>query len=1241
MPQLNFPAPGATNAVQHLTSFGVFDIAPTYTYRYTNLFSWSEDLTQNTWIRQTGNTIFTADFDNINHYIYDNEPISPTGLTVFRNNDNSFNITVSANSTSFGQRITVLPNTTYTLSFYAKSGTAGNVFYRVVDNTISANIIQSTNYAANITANTFTRINATFTTGPVCTSATLFLIDNTIGSDFGSVNVYWPQIESGSSATDYNSTQTVSYASLGLSLLSPNNVTVSGSLTDYVDLNYDFAPIIYILGVNTVTYNTSVYYTDDLDLFTTNIQSSSTKILYIPEQPLPPFSTGENIRLTDSASGITKLYTVANCTSRTITINTDDFISEKLVVLARTFSPVYSQDKIINDARLRPFAGNASSPRDNYYISTYFGIPYRAQQILGTDKVNFSLVDSRPRDNNFTRPLTQSFVTFATRNQISVRGFNEARIFSGTIRNSFPVRGTRALGDLTIGTFRGSSVYPLREANPSRNLLQVFLNRDKTLPLKPDISWITTNPMGFSVRAIFKQEREVFDRSLITRAVVNLETKLRAHPVNLSLLSRIEASKFTRLVATQESFLAPLPKINVILPRFFRAPVDRRELSFILSTRVVSKVHDVNVQQALPTLGQINKDSFKLLPADRINRFHKTDSFTYRLKPEYFVGLSTEALLDNINYLEKRLITNFITLSVELLRDNVDRIESNTVTVTRNNISNVTTLTSKTGYTPAERYLIDILKPIYRTQFVNTNSGLDVASLNLEANLRTRAVVIPVVRSNVYAALDSNFKVNTLQKRIFSLRTDSIVSLRNTARLGRLAMANVTMAISSHIEKDYYKVIPLRTIPRVVGLTSDFRLARVNRAFINYKFSNFDGNQLKPALAIPRIRVGTTTDNLRSTATLTLFRNYLIPAKYWFVVNDTPLKQSFGGLRKYINEGIAQPPMKVIGQSNLGDNAAEAYIDDGDIFRTGLKFTPIVSPSTVTANDIVPFRILGGPTAAVNAGNNVTVTVRKKADTADFYAPGYTAETWIDIGNVTLDANGSFIDSSVTWSNIGVATFEVTFPYGSYVVAGANIYQNRLTQSITVTSLTSQTQELSLPTTQTITVDPVVRVESPAVYFDGYQDFIESTSTAMLGLGSTPVTIEMMIRPMASSPLQVITSFWSNNFNNFTDKIDIYLNSQLQVCLGRVYPISLDFFSPVKGAYEQILLCRTNNSLTTSAITHLAVVVQNNSVNIYFNGVQQTIVGSNAVMLPIGNAQFRIGYAGAPVPTFTQFTGNV
>ena len=163
--------------------------------------------------------------------------------------------------------------------------------------------------------------------------------------------------------------------------------------------------------------------------------------------------------------------------------------------------------------------------------------------------------------------------------------------------------------------------------------------------------------------------------------------------------------------------------------------------------------------------------------------------------------------------------------------------------------------------------------------------------------------------------------------------------------------------------------------------------------------------------------------------------------------------------------------------------------------------------------------------------------------------------------------------------------------------------------------------------TQTLTINPVVKLESPAVYFDGYRDYVETNATNMLAFGPT-ATIEMMIRPMASTSLQVISSFWNNAVNYYNDKIDIYLNASLQVCVGIVYPILNT------TASEYLQYCRTEKSLSTSVMNHLAIVANDNTIYVYINGEQQRMIGATTISgLGVVN-QMRIAYAGDVSPVW-------
>ena len=119
-------------------------------------------------------------------------------------------------------------------------------------------------------------------------------------------------------------------------------------------------------------------------------------------------------------------------------------------------------------------------------------------------------------------------------------------------------------------------------------------------------------------------------------------------------------------------------------------------------------------------------------------------------------------------------------------------------------------------------------------------------------------------------------------------------------------------------------------------------------------------------------------------------------------------------------------------------------------------FNPKISPTRIQRGTPAPVNVLGGPPASFNNRTPVTISVRKRANTNDFWFAGYVANTWISTTGVlgastsiALDVDGNLITSPVIWQNSGVATFEVTFPIRSeWTYLNGNV----ITQDIVVGS---------------------------------------------------------------------------------------------------------------------------------------------------------------------------------------------
>ena len=102
-------------------------------------------------------------------------------------------ITINSSAHALLQVVTVLPSTTYTLSFYAKNIDADDAGYSIYDRTLSTNIIPSTSYISQLNTSTYTRVSVSFTTSPTTTGLNVFLMRDT-GST-GSLLMWGVQLE--------------------------------------------------------------------------------------------------------------------------------------------------------------------------------------------------------------------------------------------------------------------------------------------------------------------------------------------------------------------------------------------------------------------------------------------------------------------------------------------------------------------------------------------------------------------------------------------------------------------------------------------------------------------------------------------------------------------------------------------------------------------------------------------------------------------------------------------------------------------------------------------------------------------------------------------------------------------------------------------------------------------------------------------------------------------------------------
>lgn len=178
--------------------------------------------------------------------------------------------------------------------------------------------------------------------------------------------------------------------------------------------------------------------------------------------------------------------------------------------------------------------------------------------------------------------------------------------------------------------------------------------------------------------------------------------------------------------------------------------------------------------------------------------------------------------------------------------------------------------------------------------------------------------------------------------------------------------------------------------------------------------------------------------------------------------------------------------------------------------------------------------------------------------------------------------------------------------------------------------------------TVTVSVNSRMELISPAVYFDGYDDIVNSTSSIFGSLlDFHPVgTIEMFVQPVIDKQIQIIASFGDSGKNFGSDianlnSTDIFLNKNLQVCIGKV-GIAIGATSTIASAeIPETILVRTTTSLSSHKLSHLAVVFENYNIRIYIDGVQQNLIGGTQGY-NFSPSQYRmaIGYSAGLISAF-------
>jgi hypothetical protein len=154
--------------------------------------------------------------------------VSDNNSTGIDGNQTACLVTTSATGNFLFQNITVLPNTTYTLTFYVKRGTMTDMKYRFRDVTNSNDIIPVTSYYSQTNSSTFTRISVTLTTPIGCVQLRFYPFSDT--GSIGTAFITQAQCEQGA----YSSTiipTTSATATRVADSFSRNNIYTNGLIS--------------------------------------------------------------------------------------------------------------------------------------------------------------------------------------------------------------------------------------------------------------------------------------------------------------------------------------------------------------------------------------------------------------------------------------------------------------------------------------------------------------------------------------------------------------------------------------------------------------------------------------------------------------------------------------------------------------------------------------------------------------------------------------------------------------------------------------------------------------------------------------------------------------------------------------------------------------------------------------------------------------------------------------------------
>jgi hypothetical protein len=403
---LVFPPPGCEDAQRIVEPFAGFDILSTPKGRFANLLNDSSDLSQQTWIRGSGFFSITSNFDAVNWYTYDDYILEKSGVYVLSNGFGDNLVITNSNNSFLGQEIPVNGSTVYTVSFYAKRGTATELTYGIYDLTNNEVLVEPTNYYDQTNSVTYSKISFTFETNNNTEKIIFYpLWVLGLGSP-GSVNIAAPQVELGDNDTAYDATKKFSFARLGLEPRDRIDYGIT-TLATFSDPEKNFEPL-YVLSQNKVKWNVVDDFIFENDILDYTSESGNT-VLNFKQTTTRPYNVGDTVTISATSPDFRQNFTVTEFTETSITIDSTDVMPINGAVISNPNPSIYPQSfEVLNLLTYQRGVTNITKARENFYLSLLApndrAIKYYLNRDIGSSAVNLTqgLVKSV---NNFKTPV--------------------------------------------------------------------------------------------------------------------------------------------------------------------------------------------------------------------------------------------------------------------------------------------------------------------------------------------------------------------------------------------------------------------------------------------------------------------------------------------------------------------------------------------------------------------------------------------------------------------------------------------------------------------------------------------------------------------------------------------------------------------------------------------------------------------------------------------------------------------